>query len=737
MDLLVRSEIFSDALQVDYFCDRIHPQLQQAVSIWGAQTLVDAINICNEVEYDMKRTGLTLSTYTTIPPNSMSAPATATPSPPATEPAQNAQWTTHRGQHRRNSNYRPQHNSNNRSPQHNNRNNNRQSQQRDSRRCFNCNWHEHISKDCRQPRWQKEHSNNQQIVQPDSHEEYTDIFQHLLDTSNNNTCNQQHSNNTNGLRFHANIHCLNDDRNHRLLLDTGSTLSSIRKATTERIGATMLPCKPTTICYGNQSVQLTTESVTLEFIINNIPTTSTLYVVDQQNEEIILGMNWMIKEDITLHPKSRMISKTASSNNAEHQSTIEQLLTEFPNLTSSTEFQTITNAPFQHHIDTGDANPVVCHDYRRSLLEKAQITKEVEIMLQCKVISPSNSPWCSPVILIKKPDGFFRFCVDFRALNVVTRKDKFPLPRIDDLLEDLHDCKCLSLIDLKSGYWQLPVHPKDRHKTSFIANGSLYCFNVLPFGICNGPATFSRFMSVVTQGLPCNVYLDDILVWTRDEQSHFQALRQVLSRLNQYGLKISVPKSKFFCKEVRYLGFIVSSNGIYPDPEKQNLVENWPPLKSVKELQRFLGFCAFHHKFIRHLSQTAAPLHKLLHKNTPFNWQPEHQDAFVALKKRIAELPTLAYSQPHLLNEIHTDASTHGLGSILVQNGRPIAFASRSLTTTEKNYTTTELKCLSIVYALSYFHPFIYGALQLTIYSDHAALKSILSTKMPWCRIAR
>ncbi|EIE88431.1 hypothetical protein RO3G_13142 [Rhizopus delemar RA 99-880] len=213
------------------------------------------------------------------------------------------------------------------------------------------------------------------------------------------------------------------------------------------------------------------------------------------------------------------------------------------------------------------------------------------------------------------------------------------------------------------------MDPKDAHKTAFIANGALYQFKVLPFGCVTGPNSFSRFMHV-------------------------------------------------------------SSNGIRSDPAKIQAIKDWPIPTTVKALQRFLGFCAFYHRFIKNLSQTAAPMYALLRKDTPFVWSKEADQAFAKLKDIIMTLPTLAYPDPHKPYDVHTDASTFGLGAIIVQDGRPVAFASRTLTPAEKNYTTTEQEALCVVYALDHFYPYLYGAV-FTIYTDHAALKCILSKKEP------
>lgn len=473
---------------------------------------------------------------------------------------------------------------------------------------------------------------------------------------------------------------------------------------------------------------MTNQKAVFKFKFNNEKSTAHLYVVQKQNERIILGMDWMIMEDIVLHPGSRQISK-AKICNVNNADMVEELLYRHSGLTEESEFQTITNAPYKHRIDTGDSLPSVTRDYRRSEMENQAINKEVQKMLKKKVIVPSSSDWCSSVVLIKKPDESFRFCVDYRGLNKLTVKDKYPLPRISELLDRLQGSRYFSTIDLKSGYWQLPLDERDAKKTAFMANGSLYEFTCLPFGVVNGPSSFMRFMHTVLRGLPRTmVYLDDVIVFSESEEQHMEDLANVLKRLDSYNLKISAKKCQFFQTEVEFLGFLVSGEGIRSDPEKVNVIKEWPQPTTAKQLMRFLGFCAFYHKFLKDLSMTAKPLYNLIRKNEDDVWTDATEEAFQTLKKQIMTLPMLAYPDPNLPYDLHCDASNHGLGAVLVQIGRPVAYASRTLTPPELNYHTTEKECLAIVWALDYFHPYVFGA-NFTVYTDHSALKSTVGEK--------
>lgn len=460
-----------------------------------------------------------------------------------------------------------------------------------------------------------------------------------------------------------------------------------------------------------------------------------LYVVKNQNEGIILGMNWIYEEDIVLQVKQKSVTKTAKINAAEDFVTM--MLKDYVILFEITDLQTLTNAPYKHVIETGSALPVVSRDYRKSQVEEEAIRQEVKTMLRKKVIKPSNSSWLSPVVLIKKPDNSYRFCVDYRKLNQVTVRDNFPLPLITGLLDRLSGNKIFTTLDLKSGYWQLPLDEASAEKTAFIANGELYEFNFLPFGVMNGPASFSRLMNIVLKGIKsCMCYIDDIIIFSASVEDHIQDVKIVLDRLLQYNLRLSKGKCKWFCQEVAFLGFLVNDSGIRSNPEKTKVVTQWQAPKDKKALMRFLGFATFYHRFIRNLADKAKPLYLLLKKDVKYTWTASANKAFEEIKQEITRLPTLAYPDSRLPYDLHCDASDVGLDACLVQQGRPIAFASRTLNTAERNYSTTEKECLCLVWSIHHFHAYTYGAV-LTVYTNHASLRAILSTKMPRGRIAR
>eukprot|EP00731_Ephydatia_muelleri_P015652 Em0009g76a len=328
----------------------------------------------------------------------------------------------------------------------------------------------------------------------------------------------------------------------------------------------------------------------------------------------------------------------------------------------------------------------------------------IQGMLQQGIIEPSGGAWASPIVLVRKKDGSYRFCVDFRRLNSITKKDVHPLPRIDDALDTLSGSKWFSTLDLASGYWQVEMDPADKEKTAFITPFGLHQFRVMPFGLTNAPSTFQRLMSTVLAGLSwvtCLVYLDDIIIFSRTVEDHWQRLTEVLQRLKEAGLKIKPSKCHLLCKSVRYLGYVVSEKGIAADADKIKCVENWPTPTDRESLRQFLGFASYYRKFIRNFADIAAPLHALTEKSKPWHWTERCDKAFVALKVKLASPPILSFPQFDRTFVVDADASQEGVGAVLshLDDGRVIAYASRVLTKAECQYCATRRELLALVWS--------------------------------------
>ncbi|UYV64395.1 K02A2.6-like [Cordylochernes scorpioides] len=398
----------------------------------------------------------------------------------------------------------------------------------------------------------------------------------------------------------------------------------------------------------------------------------------------------------------------------------------------------------KHQIRTTSDIPIRKNPYRVSLKERKIISDQINSMLKNGIISHSSSPWASPIILVKKKNGTFRFCVDYRNLNSVTVKDQYPLPRIDDCFDSLHGARYFTSLDLCSGYWQVEVEEQDREKTAFITPDGLYQFNVLPFGLCNGSATFERLMDTVLRTHKwkiCLCYLDDVIIFSEDLHSHLNRLKTILECLKTAGLTLNASKCRFAYTELLILGHVVSNEGIAPDPEKIISIRKFPTPRTVKDVRAFLGLCSYYRRFIREFSKVALPLQILTRKNHSFAWGKEQELSFNSLKNKLISPEVLTHYDPNKPIGLHTDASDQGLGAVLVHldentKERPISYASRTLQKAETNYSTTEKECLAIIWAIKKFRPYLYGR-KFTIYTDHHSLCWMAKMKNPAGRLAR
>ena len=397
-----------------------------------------------------------------------------------------------------------------------------------------------------------------------------------------------------------------------------------------------------------------------------------------------------------------------------------------------------------HIIDTGESRPIKQRYYPVSPILQKIMHNEVDKMLKEGVIEPSESPWSSPVVMVKKPQNEYRFCIDFRKINEITKRDSYPLPYIDAILNKLKDAKYISTIDLKNGYWQVPLEETSKEKTAFTVPGKgLYQFTVMPFGIHNAPATFQRLMDSVLHdymGEKVFCYLDDIICISSTFQEHLDLLDKIFGKLREAGLKINVEKSHFCRTETKYLGHVITPMGVTVDPDKVSSIVNYPAPRNVKQLRSFLGLVSWYRRFIPSFSTVSTPLTNLLRKNILWEWSEQCRDAFETLKSRLIQSPILTcpdYTKPLILQ---TDASFSGIGAVLVQNyegeDKVIAYASRSLSQAERKYSVTEKELLSILWAIKKFRPYIEGY-HFTIITDHFALKWINNLKNPSGRLAR
>lgn len=403
--------------------------------------------------------------------------------------------------------------------------------------------------------------------------------------------------------------------------------------------------------------------------------------------------------------------------------------------------------PIYHRIRTQAEGPITKRPYRVPYNQRGVVTELVRDMVRKGVIEPSQSPWSAPVVLVPKKtlDGSikFRFCTDFRALNQITRTDAYPLPLIVETLEALGESKYFTTLDLSCGYHQIPIQPEDCEKTAFSTMGGHYEYKRLAFGLVNAPATFQRLMDQLLaeiKGTECFVYLDDVIVFSASITEHCQRLERVFALMKEANLKIRLEKCQFAASRVRYLGHLVTAAGVSPDPEKVRAIKGHPVPKSTREVQSFLGIAGYYRRFIKGFANLAKPLTLLLAKGATFNWEQDQQKAFDSLREALCSEAVLIYpnfAEPFILA---TDASGVAIGAVLSQMRegfeRPVAFASRQLTTPERNYSTTERELLAVVWATQQFRCYLLGR-RFTLITDHSALRWMLHLKDPSARLTR
>ena len=453
--------------------------------------------------------------------------------------------------------------------------------------------------------------------------------------------------------------------------------------------------------------------------------------------------NVKVSDEIPPHLQE-LYDKSSKKLNDEEKQQFKTLLIKYQNAFSKDPKDIGTTDLIEHNINTGNANPIRQHPRRIPLAKMKEAEDEIKDMASRGIIEPSYGPWSSPVVLVKKKDGTTRFCVDYRRLNDVTIKDSHPLPRIDDTLDALSGSTLFSVVDLRSGYWNVKISDKDKPKTAFSIPGSgLWQFTKMSFGLCNAPATFVRLMERVLRGLSwkiCLVYLDDIIVFSKTFTQHLENLSQVFECLRKADLKMSPQKCSLFKDQVIFLGHVVSANGIATDPSKLESVTNWPIPKNVKQVRSFLGLCSYYRKFVKNFADIARPLHKLTEADRKFDWTESCQESFETLKKALTSAPILSYPTSDDMFILDTDASNEGMGSVLsqVQNGveRVICYFSKAFSKQERRYCVTRRELLAVVASIKNFHHYLYGR-QFIVRSDHGALRWLFKFKNPEGQIAR
>lgn len=403
--------------------------------------------------------------------------------------------------------------------------------------------------------------------------------------------------------------------------------------------------------------------------------------------------------------------------------------------------------PMDYEMDIHLTSDVPFHyaPRRLSYLEKIDVQKKICEMIEDGIITPSDSPYASAIVLVTKKDGGTRMCVDYRTLNKLTVRDNYPLPLIDDCVEYLGGKKFFTLLDLKSGFHQVKVAERSRKYTAFVTPQGQYEYRRMPFGLKNAPAVFQRFVNKVFRDFlnrgDIIIYMDDMLLATRTWEDHKRLLREILRRLATRGLLLNLKKCKFCCEELDYLGYAVNAEGIRPSEGHIEAIRKYPTPGNARELRSCIGLFSYFRRFVPNFSRVARPLQNLLKENVEYNFDQGCISAFEKLKETLTSSPILTIYDPKRETELHCDASSHGFGAILMQkqddgNFHPISFFSKTTTGSESKYHSFELETMAVLYALERFRVYLEG-IKFTIVTDCNALHMALEKRQVNARIAR
>jgi len=533
-----------------------------------------------------------------------------------------------------------------------------------------------------------------------------------------------------------------------VLFDTGATHSFITKSYVDQHNlhtSTLKRSMSVTSPGGELRTNIVCPRVSIK--IRGVEFSANLMVIESVGIDVILGMEtlvkWGVKIDCaqrTVHlatPSGQEVRVSASSPSGYlHQLEAKptdglRVVQSYPDVFPNE----LPGMPPDRHVEfliellPGTA-PIASRQYRMPPVEHDEVKKNIDELLEKGFIQPSTSPWASPVLLVEKKDTKDkRMCVDYRALNKVTVKNKYPLPRIDDLFDQLQGACVFSKIDLRSGYHQLKIRPSDIPKTAFTTKYGLFEYTVMSFGLTNAPAYFMQLMNSVFMDYLDKfviIFIDDILVYSKTEAEHEEHLRLVLQRLREHRLYAKLSKCEFWIDEVPFLGHIVSKGGIAVDPRKVSAVVNWEIPRTPREIRGFLGLAGYYRRYIENFSKVAKPMTSLLEKDATFKWTEARQKAFDELKKRLTTAPILVLPDPAKKFTVYCDASKEGLGCVLMQEGKVIAYASRQLRKHEVNYPTHDLELAAVVHALKIWRHYLFGT-KCEFYTDHKSLKYIFT----------
>lgn len=495
------------------------------------------------------------------------------------------------------------------------------------------------------------------------------------------------------------------------------------------------------------------------FTITNQLYTTDIYVTEKNPKYLLLGINFIKKNPkmllkllntLELPDKQNFLSTKIFEVTEEN---IPALINEFKikfstlfsNEISDNRLCNIT----KHGIDTGSVKATREYNSRIPIHWESEISQQIKTWKENGIVQDSNSEWCSRIVPVKKPDGSLRLCIDYRTLNKATIKDSYPLPRIDEIIDNLSGSLYFSCLDMTSGYNQIAIKENDRHKTAFSYKNGLYEFTRMPFGLCNAPSTFQRCMDQILKpdiGKFVIPYLDDIIIYSKNIEEHTKHLNIVLGKIKAAGLTLNINKCNLFKKEIKILGHIISGQCVKPDPQKILAIKNYRRPENIKELRSFLGLCNYIRPFVINYAHITAPLNNLLKKESKrsikaIKWTKDSNNTYNHL---INEIQKITYRSLPDLNKdfiLTTDASNNAYGSVLSQindegKERMIATFSKKMDVHQMNYSVTDKELLAAVKSMEHFKHYLLGR-SFLLRTDHKSIEYLNTSKNPSGRFLR
>jgi hypothetical protein len=467
-------------------------------------------------------------------------------------------------------------------------------------------------------------------------------------------------------------------------------------------------------------------------------------IQEQDNEECFLVHVYTLQDDTTTSPYVCCVNSVSEQQYSDKSEAMVQKYKDVFPEDLPMELPPQRSSDFKIQLHEG-SKPITRAPYRMSTIELAELKKQLDDLIAHGFIVPSKSPYGAPILFVRKNDGSTRMCMDYRGLNSQTVKNSYPLPRVEDLLDQLSGATVFSKIDLRSGYHQIRIDKEDTWKTAFRSRYGLYEFRVLPFGLTNAPAHFMALMQEVFHELLdtcCIVFLDDVLIYSRTVQEHDKHLNQVLELLRRHKLYAKLSKCELYKSQISFLGHTLSADGVHMETSKVEAIQRWPAPMTIADLRAFLGLAGYYRRFIAFFSAIALPLTALLKKDKAYDWNEEAARAFEKLKEAIQRAPVLATPREDLQFVVTTDASGYAVGASLSQDSgdglRPCAFMSKKMIPAERNYPVHEQELLAIICALKEWRHHLHGK-KFRIITDHHSLRYLhtqphLSARQSrWC----